>query len=72
MSFYRSKRCIADPHWTTARFSSVCSCGNHIAKGDRIFYYPSNRTATCEKCGKHGDRDLQSEKSFDQYGTDIF
>ena len=59
-----------DPRWITAKFSSTCSCGKKITKGDQIYYYPSTRTAVCEICGKRGNSDLNREKSMDNFGTD--
>lgn len=42
-----------DPGWLTAQFPSDCagSCGQRIAKGDRIFFYPKGRGAYGERCG---------------------
>ena len=39
-----------DPYWLNARFASQCQCGKPIAKGERIFYYPSTRAALCPSC----------------------
>jgi hypothetical protein len=50
----------AVPSWMTARFISTCSkCGKRITKGERIFYYPSSRSAQCsrEECGFQSSRD---------------
>ena len=46
-------------YWVTARFVSVCSkCGKRIVKGERVFYYPSSRSALCsrEECGFEASR----------------
>ena len=42
-----------DPGWLTAQFPSDCAgnCSQRIAKGDRIFYFPSTRSAFGERCG---------------------
>lgn len=47
---YRHSR---DPSWLTAKFPSDCagSCGQRIATGDRIFYFPSTRSAYGDRCG---------------------
>jgi len=47
MSRYRQ-----DPRWIVARFASTCSCGKPIAKGERIYYYPTARKAYCHECGE--------------------
>jgi hypothetical protein len=41
-----------DPYWLNARFTSKCSCGASIRKGDRIFYYPKSKKALCTSCGE--------------------
>ena len=51
----------SDPYWITARFRSVCACGQPIQRGDRAFYYPRTRKAVCEGCGRIGESDLQDE-----------
>ena len=33
-----------DPYWTTAKFNSSDAHGRPVKKGDRIFYYPAQRT----------------------------
>ena len=33
-----------DPYWTTARFASADKNGKPVKKGDRIFYYPREKT----------------------------
>jgi len=56
---YGFKRYSRDPHWLSAKFGSSCKkCGNHIKTGDRIFYYPSTKSAYCEICGKSAERDF--------------
>ena len=57
-----------DPRWLNARFTSTCGnekCGNAIKKNDRIFYYPSSRTALCPTCGETASAEFQSAK-FDE------
>lgn len=56
------------PYWTTAKFVSECSrCKRKIVKGERIFYYPNERTALCinDNCGLQASRDLAAD-DFDQ------
>jgi len=59
-----------DPRWIIAKFNSICSCGKKIKRGDRIYYYPSEREAVCDICGKAGEYDLKKEISMDNFGTD--
>lgn len=54
-----------DPYWLTAKFQSACSkknCGAIINKGDRAFYYPSERACYCQKdeCGGEASRDFEA------------
>lgn len=37
-------RYARDPYWTTAKFDSTDAHGRPVKKGDRIFYYPANRS----------------------------
>ena len=60
------KRYKNDPFWMQAKFSSDCSCGKEIKKGDSIFYYPTDRTAICADCGKRGESDLYDEMLNEQ------
>ncbi len=56
------------PYWITARFISECStCHRKVTKGERIFYYPSTKTALCSKdsCGMQAQRDLDAN-TFDE------
>ena len=54
-----------DPYWLTAKFQSKCSrkgCDATIKKGERAFYYPSDRTCLCQKeeCGGQASRDFEA------------
>ena len=41
-----------DPYWLVAKFASKCkSCSSPIRKGERIYFYPTSRTALCFTCG---------------------
>lgn len=53
MAYRRSASYPRDPGWLTAKFPSDCAgnCGQRIAKGDRIFYYPKGKRAYGERCG---------------------
>lgn len=62
-----------DPYRTEARFNSNCAtCKKPIKKGEKIVYCPNDREAHHEECGSGIMRGLQSERSMDQYGTDIY
>jgi len=43
-----------------ARFSSACKCGATIKKGERIFYYPSTKSALCPKCSEAAAADFNA------------
>jgi len=68
----------SDPYRTQARFSSTCSqCGKTINKGDSIVYDKYRRLVYClspdvSDCGTSVLQGVQAERSFDQYGTDIY
>lgn len=67
-----------DPYLTRAKFSGTCStCGKRIDKGDSIVYDKYRKLVYCideskKDCGSQLLRDIQAEKSMDQYGTDIY
>jgi len=68
----------SDPYRTTARFNSTCSmCGKTINKGDSIVYDKYRRLVYClsdsqPDCGSNVLQSVQAERSYDQYGTDIY
>ena len=52
-----------DPYWTTARFVGHCRvCGQPIKKGERIFYYPNSKRASCggDGCGHKEHREFMA------------
>ena len=49
-----------DPYYLTAKFASVCKCGAAVKKGERIFYYPSTRSALCPKCSEAAAADFNA------------
>ena len=65
-----------DPYWMVAKYPGVCGakgCDDEISRGDRIFYYPSSRTAYV---GQHADaasRDFnaarQDEDAYNRFGS---
>jgi hypothetical protein len=62
------RRYNSDPFWMNAKLVSQCpSCSHWIQKGERIFYYPSTRSALCagDTCGGQAERDLSAAK-FDE------
>jgi len=60
----------SQPIEITAKFSSSCSCGAQIKKGQRIMYNPGTRKAYCEKCSAEIKAGMRAEQSYEQYGTD--
>lgn len=68
---YRGKSSYSgDPHWTTAKFDSVCSkvgCGKKIKKGAKIFYYPRTKSVYCEEHGKIAEKDFRSKVEEEDY-----
>ena len=68
----------SDPYRTMARFNSTCStCGKSIKKGDSIVYDKYRKLVYClsdnvPACGTELLKSIQAEKSYDQYGTDIY
>lgn len=58
----------SDPYWITARFESLCKCGEKVKRGDLVFYYPLSRTVLCPKCSIPAAREfnecLQDERGY--------
>lgn len=57
-----------DPYWTTAKFNSTDAHGRPVRKGDRIFYYPRDRTvltgAEAEKASAEFAAAVQDEAFY--------
>ena len=47
-----------DPYWTQARYNSTCGCGHEVFTRQNIYYYPKQRKALCEECGKQAEREF--------------
>jgi hypothetical protein len=65
---------MASPRWILARFPSSCSkCLARIAKGERVFYYPSGRSVMCagENCGSQASRDYDAA-CFDEMSAGTY
>jgi ribosomal protein L44E len=57
-----------DPYWLNARFDSFCKkCNKKIKKGSKIFYYPRSKSAYCEECGKHAEKDFRNMAEAEDY-----
>lgn len=59
-----------DPRWITAKFRSNCStttCRKLIAKGDRIFYYPSCKSVKCTECGEAASAEFEAAKADEDF-----
>ena len=54
-----------NPRWIEARFASTGRCGHSIRKGERIYYYPSAKSAYCAKCGDARAAEVAAD-DFDQ------
>jgi hypothetical protein len=62
---YRSSY-VGDPRWLTAKYAGKCAkCGEPIAKGERIFYYPKGKATYSGECAAACDRDFESAR-FDE------
>lgn len=45
-----------DPFWMNSKYGGYCrACSEQIKKGDRMWYYPKDKVAYCEKCGKDAE-----------------
>lgn len=58
------RRPTRDPYWLAAKFASKCGCGKDIKPGDRIMYFPNQKSAECEACGLKSDALMADERSF--------
>ena len=38
-----------------------CSCGFEIKPGQQIFWYPNDRTAICQKCGRTAELEVTDD-----------
>ena len=57
----RRKQSKNSPFWLTARYSGKCVCGFNIRSGQQIFWYPDNRKAICQTCGRAAEFDVTEE-----------
>ncbi len=63
-------RYAGDPRWLTARFVSKCTCGKSIRKGERIFYFPTTRTALCQQpCGEKAAAEFYAGAADEAFAT---
>ena len=62
MSKRRRKYANNDPFWMTARYNSKCPCGVEIKPGQQMFWYPLDKKAVCEKCGRIGEMEIQDDE----------
>jgi hypothetical protein len=51
-----------DPYWTTAKFTSTDAHGKPVKKGDRIFYYPKDRTVLTGEAADKAAAEFQAAK----------
>ena len=57
----RRQRSNGDPFWLTARYPGKCSCGFEIKPGQQIFWYPNDRTAICQNCGRTAELEITDD-----------
>ena len=57
-----------DPYWLSARFAGACAkTGRPFAKGDRIFYYPSERKAYAHEAAEQAARDFEAAMQDERF-----
>lgn len=63
-------RYAGDPRWIEARYPGNCrSCGSPFARGERVFYWPKRRAASCAVCGEVEARRFAAEAADEElYG----
>lgn len=64
-----------DPRWITAKFRGKChaaTCQAVILKGDRIFYYPSSKSARCQACGDAESATFEAAKADEAFMNSMF
>ena len=57
----RRKQSENSPFWLTARYSGKCSCGFNIRPGQQIFWYPAERKAICQSCGRAAELEITDD-----------
>jgi hypothetical protein len=53
-----------DPRWINVKFDGTCTrCKSVIRRGERVFYYPQDRSLYCERenCGQAASRDFNAQ-----------
>lgn len=62
-TFYKN-----DPFWMTSKYGGNCrKCSEAIKKGEEIWYYPKDKLAYCEKCGKEAEKDFLSAVEDEEF-----
>jgi hypothetical protein len=56
-----------DPYWTTAKYDGKAQDGTPVKRGDRIFYYPNDRTMLVGERAEQAARDFAAAR-FDESG----
>lgn len=58
-----------DPRWIIAKFDSVTSNGDRVKKGDRVLYYPSDKSILAGEKAEQAWRDFEAAASDEDWMT---
>ena len=61
----------SDPRWISVNFDGSCArCKSTIRRGERVFYYPQNRSLYCERenCGLAASHDFTARVFDEEHG----
>jgi hypothetical protein len=59
-----------DPYWLTAKWPGVCRrCGTRIKRGDKAYYYPSDKSLFCgaDSCGEKASREFAALRQDEEF-----
>lgn len=54
----------------TAKFNSVCKCGNKVKRGERVLYFPRLKKVLCTTCTSRQESDNRAARSMERFGND--
>lgn len=55
-----------DPYWTIAQREGVDAKGTPFKRGDRIFYYPNDRTVLAGEAAEKAARDFEANRADEE------